>query len=81
MVWFDERFNGLRARYHEKWLPAMMDRPWPLLAGAVILCVLAYLLVPTGLVGEEYIPAEDQGIIYAQVAFPAGHPLTRRPLR
>jgi HAE1 family hydrophobic/amphiphilic exporter-1 len=77
VVWFDERFNGLRARYHEKWLPATMARPWPVLVGAVVACVLAYLLVPTGLVGEEYIPAEDQGIIYAQVAFPAGHPLTQ----
>ncbi len=77
IVWFDTHFNRLRARYHEKWLPAMMARPWPLLAGAVILCILAYLLVPTGLVGEEYIPAEDQGIIYAQLAFPPGHPLTQ----
>ena len=77
ILWFDERFNGLRSRYHAKWLPAMMERPWPVLAGAVIACILAYLLVPTGLVGEEYIPAEDQGIIYAQVAFPPGHPLTQ----
>jgi hydrophobic/amphiphilic exporter-1 (mainly G- bacteria), HAE1 family len=75
--WFDERFNGLRTRYSDTWLPAATARPWPLLVGAAILCVLAYLLVPTGLVGEEYIPAEDQGIIYAQVAFPAGHPLTQ----
>jgi HAE1 family hydrophobic/amphiphilic exporter-1 len=45
------------------------------LIGAVVLCVLAYLLVPFGLVGEDYIPAEDQGTIYVQVAFPAGHPL------
>jgi hydrophobic/amphiphilic exporter-1 (mainly G- bacteria), HAE1 family len=77
ILWFDKHFNGLRARYHEKWLPAMMARPWPVLVGAVIACILAYLLVPTGLVGEEYIPAEDQGIIYAQVAFPPGHPLTQ----
>jgi HAE1 family hydrophobic/amphiphilic exporter-1 len=77
ILWFDERFNGLRTRYSESWLPASFGRPWPVLIAAVVLCVLAYLLVPTGLVGEEYIPAEDQGIIYAQVAFPAGHPLTQ----
>ncbi len=75
--WFDERFNGLRTRYSETWLPATFGRPWPVLIGATVLCVLAYLLVPTGLVGEEYIPAEDQGTIFAQVAFPAGHPLTQ----
>jgi HAE1 family hydrophobic/amphiphilic exporter-1 len=75
--WFDERFNGLRTRYSETWLPASFGRPWPILVAAVVLCALAFLLVPTGLVGEEYIPAEDQGIIYAQVAFTAGHPLTQ----
>jgi HAE1 family hydrophobic/amphiphilic exporter-1 len=75
--WFDRRFNGLRDRYAQKWLPGAMARPWPIVIGAIVLCVLAYLLVPTGLVGEEYIPAEDQGIIYAQVAFPAGHPLAQ----
>jgi HAE1 family hydrophobic/amphiphilic exporter-1 len=73
--WFNARFEALRGNYHERWLPAALRRPWPILVAAVVLCFFAYLLVPTGLVGEEYIPAEDQGIIYAQVAFPAGHPL------
>jgi hydrophobic/amphiphilic exporter-1 (mainly G- bacteria), HAE1 family len=77
ILWFDDHFNRLRTRYSESWLPASFGRPWPILIAAVVLCFLAYLLVPTGLVGEEYIPAEDQGIIYAQVAFPAGHPLTQ----
>ncbi|HEY0869291.1 MAG TPA: efflux RND transporter permease subunit, partial [Acidothermaceae bacterium] len=73
--WFDDRFDGFREHYAERWLPAALGRPWPIVIAAVVLVVLAYVLVPTGLVGEEYIPAEDQGIIYAQVAFPAGHPL------
>jgi len=75
--WFNERFDRLRSAYAERWLPAACARPWPILIGAVVLCLLAYLLVPTGLVGEEYIPAEDQGIISAQVTFPAGYPLVR----
>jgi HAE1 family hydrophobic/amphiphilic exporter-1 len=75
--WFDARFTGLRTRYAETWLPATFERPWPLLIVAIVLCVLSYLLVPSGLIGEEYIPAEDQGTIYAQVAFPAGHPLAQ----
>jgi HAE1 family hydrophobic/amphiphilic exporter-1 len=75
--WFDERFNAFRANYTDRWLPAACARPWPILIGAVVLCVLAYLLVPTGLVGEEYIPAEDQGIIYGNITFPAGYPLVR----
>jgi hydrophobic/amphiphilic exporter-1 (mainly G- bacteria), HAE1 family len=77
VLWFDDRFNRLRTHYSEKWLPAAIGRPWPLLAGAAVLCMLSYLLVPLGWVGEEYIPAEDQGTIFAQVAFPAGHPLTQ----
>jgi hydrophobic/amphiphilic exporter-1 (mainly G- bacteria), HAE1 family len=77
ILWFDDRFNSLRTSYSERWLPAMLGRPWPILIAAIVLCVLAFLLVPTGLVGEEYIPAEDQGIIYVQVAFPPGHPLTQ----
>jgi HAE1 family hydrophobic/amphiphilic exporter-1 len=75
--WFNDRFNGVRQHYAERWLPAAFGRPWPILIAAIVLCGLAFLLVPTGLVGEEYIPAEDQGIIYAQVAFPAGHPLAQ----
>jgi HAE1 family hydrophobic/amphiphilic exporter-1 len=75
--WFDARFVSLRGNYAERWLPWAFGTPWPIVIGAVVLCVLAYLLVPTGLVGEEYIPAEDQGIIFAQLAFPAGHPLSQ----
>jgi len=75
--WFDARFNAFRDRYAKSWLPAAMARPWPILAAAMILIVLAYLLIPTGLVGEDYIPPEDQGIIFAQVSFPAGHPLSQ----
>jgi HAE1 family hydrophobic/amphiphilic exporter-1 len=77
ILWFTARFEALRTGYAERWLPVALRRPWPILVSAVVLCILAYLLVPTGLVGEEYIPAEDQGIIYAQVAFPAGHPLAK----
>jgi HAE1 family hydrophobic/amphiphilic exporter-1 len=75
--WFDTRFNRLRDSYAKRWLPAAIGRPWPILIVAILLVGAAYALVPTGLVGEEYIPAEDQGIIYAQVAFPAGHPLAQ----
>jgi HAE1 family hydrophobic/amphiphilic exporter-1 len=74
--WFDARFNALRSTYSERWLPGAFVRPWPIVIAAAVLCALSFLLVPTGLIGEEYIPAEDQGIIFAQVAFPAGHPLT-----
>jgi HAE1 family hydrophobic/amphiphilic exporter-1 len=75
--WFDARFTALRGRYAERWLPAAMRTPWPILLAAVVLCVLAFLLVPTGFVGEEYLPPEDQGIITVQVTYPAGYPLAQ----
>ncbi len=75
--WFEDRFTGLRSRYAERWLPAVMRRPWPIVLGALVACILAYLLVPTGLVGEEFLPPQNQGIITVQVTYPAGYPLAR----
>jgi len=75
--WFNQKFDGLRSHYAERWLPVAFAFPWPIVIGSAVLCVLAFLLVPSGFVGEEYIPAEDQGIIFAQVAFPAGYPLAQ----
>jgi hydrophobic/amphiphilic exporter-1 (mainly G- bacteria), HAE1 family len=76
ITWFEQRLGGLRDRYASKWLPAAIAHPWPILAAAIILIAAAYTLVPTGRVGEEYIPAEDQGIIFAQITYPPGHPLS-----
>jgi HAE1 family hydrophobic/amphiphilic exporter-1 len=73
--WFDARFNGLRTRYSERWLPVAFRYPWPFVIVAVVSCVVAFLLVPTGLVGEEYLPPADQGIVTVQVTYPAGYPL------
>ncbi len=75
--WFEKRFDGLRSHYTGRWLPAVMARPWPLVIGAAIACVLAYALVPTGLIGEEFMPPQNQGIVTVQVTFPPGHPLAQ----
>ena len=75
--WFDDRFDRFRGLYTDRWLPAVMRRPWPIVIVSVVLCLLAFLLVPTGLVGEEYQPFQDQGIIYAQVTLAPGHPLSQ----
>ena len=75
--WFNDRFDGFRDRYSRRWLPAAMRRPWPIVVVSVILCLLAFLLVPSGWVGEEYEPVQDQGIIYAQVTLAPGHPLAQ----
>ena len=75
--WFDHGFDRFRKAYTDHWLSAAMRRPWPIVITSIVLCVLAYLLVPTGIIGEEYQPSQDQGIIYAQLTLAPGHPLTQ----
>ena len=75
--WFDDRFEGVRNRYAERLLPAAMRSPWPILIVSVVLCALAFALVPSGWLGEEYQPVPDQGIMYALVTLAPGHPLAQ----
>jgi multidrug efflux pump subunit AcrB len=75
--WFDARFEGVRKGYAERLLPAAMWRPWPILIVSVALCALAFALVPSGWLGEEYQPVPDQGIIYVLVTLAPGHPLAQ----
>ena len=45
------------------------------------LCLLSFVgaiaLVPLGLVGEEFVPAQDRGEIFIQLQYPVGTPLTQ----
>jgi HAE1 family hydrophobic/amphiphilic exporter-1 len=75
--WFNGRFEALRSRYAQHWLPAAMRMPWPIVIVAILSCVVAFFLVPTGLVGEEFIPPQNQGIITVQVTYPAGYPVAQ----
>jgi HAE1 family hydrophobic/amphiphilic exporter-1 len=72
---FDHGFEWLRTRYHERLLPAAMKTPWPILITAAVLTVLALSAIPLGIVGEDYIPAADQGEIYYTLTFAPGTPL------
>jgi HAE1 family hydrophobic/amphiphilic exporter-1 len=54
-----------------------MRMPWPIVIVAILSCVVAFFLVPTGLVGEEFIPPQNQGIITVQVTYPAGYPVAQ----
>jgi HAE1 family hydrophobic/amphiphilic exporter-1 len=73
---FDHGFEWVRSRYHEKLLPAAIGTPWPILITAIVLTAIALSLIPLGIVGEDYIPAADQGEIYYTVTFAPGTPLT-----
>jgi HAE1 family hydrophobic/amphiphilic exporter-1 len=72
---FDHGFEWVRGRYHERLLPAAMRAPWPILIVAVVLTALALVAIPLGVVGEDYIPAADQGEIYYTLTFAPGTPL------
>lgn len=72
---FTRGFEWVRDRYAHGVLPWSLKHPWLIVAVAVALFFGSAMLVPTGLVGETYIPAGDQGEIFAQFTYPAGTPV------
>src|ERR1700674_514809 len=75
--WFVQRFEGLRAWYAERALPWSLARG-ALVAGiAIVTLVGAILLVPLGVVGFEFDPAQDVGEIFVQLNYPSGTPLEK----
>ena len=71
---FNHGFDWVRDRY-KGLLPRALHSPWPLLIVAVVSLGLALLLLPTGLVGTDYIPGSDQGEVFFSLTFPPGTPL------
>jgi HAE1 family hydrophobic/amphiphilic exporter-1 len=73
---FGNAFDDLRGWYADRALP------WALAHGNLValFCaatfVLAMALVPLGMVGEEFVPAADQGQIYIQFTYPIGTPVS-----
>jgi HAE1 family hydrophobic/amphiphilic exporter-1 len=76
IVAFTTLFDKLRDWYAHKALP------WGLGHRAIVIgaCILSFIgaiaLVPLGLVGEEFVPAQDRGEIFIQLQFPVGTPLS-----
>jgi HAE1 family hydrophobic/amphiphilic exporter-1 len=72
---FGTGFEHIRDRYASKVLP------WGLSRGAIVIavCMVSFAgsmaLVPLGIVGEEYIPPQDEGQIFVQLTWPVGTPL------
>ena len=70
----DRGFERVRGGY--RWLlPKALERPWPLLIVAALLLAGSIALLPTGLIGTDYIPGSDQGEIFFTLTFPPGSPL------
>ena len=75
--WFTNGFDGLRDWYAHRALPWGL-RNRPLVVGFCLLSFVgAMLLVPLGVVGEEFIPSTDRGQIYVQLTYPIGTPLAQ----
>ncbi len=72
---FTRGFDRLRTFYAERILPFALRYPVPIVAACAILTVAAVALIPLGLIGFEFIPAQDRGQIFVQVQYPTGTPL------
>jgi HAE1 family hydrophobic/amphiphilic exporter-1 len=72
---FTRDFERLRGWYAHNLLPQVLKHG-KLVAG---LCALLFIgsiaLIPLGIVGKEYIPKTDRGLIYIQLTYPLGTPL------
>jgi hydrophobic/amphiphilic exporter-1 (mainly G- bacteria), HAE1 family len=73
---FTRGFERARTWYAERTLPWALDHPW--IVGGVSLVTLfaAVLLIwPTGIVGFDFVPAQDRGEIFVRLDFPGGTPI------
>jgi HAE1 family hydrophobic/amphiphilic exporter-1 len=73
---FERGFSNLRSWYAHQVLPWGLRHRIPFVAACLITFVGAVLLVPTGIVGEEFIPPQDRGEIFIQLQYPVGTPLS-----
>lgn len=72
---FDRGFERVRTWYAEHILRWALRRPVAVVAICLVSFVGAVALVPLGLVGETYIPPQDQGQIFIQAVYPPGWPI------
>ena len=71
--------TALRTRYAERWLPAALRPPVADRDRRRRRVRAGVLLIPTGLVGEEFMPPQDQGIIDGAGDLPGRAIRSRRP--
>ncbi len=75
--WFTRGFDGVRDWYRFTALEWGLRFGWIVAAFCLLSFVGAMLLVPLGVVGEEFVPTTDRGQIYIQSTFPIGTPVTQ----
>jgi HAE1 family hydrophobic/amphiphilic exporter-1 len=75
--WFTRAFDKLRDWYRFTALEWGLRFGWLVAAFCLVSFVGAMLLVPLGIVGEEFVPSTDRGQIYVQSTYPIGTPVTQ----
>ncbi len=77
---FSEKFEHARNAYAERILSWAFDNGRMVVIASFASLVVAFALIPLGLVGFEYIPPVDRGQLYVTLTYPSGTPLetTRR---
>jgi HAE1 family hydrophobic/amphiphilic exporter-1 len=73
---FEHQFGRARSFYAHRVLPWGLHHRIPFVAFCFASLVFAIALVPTGVVGETFIPPVDRGQVFVQISYPVGTPLT-----
>ncbi len=72
---FAQAFERLRTWYAERLLPWGLQHGSTVAVIAVVSFLAAIALLPFGVVGFDFDPAQDNGEIFIQLSFPSGTPL------
>jgi HAE1 family hydrophobic/amphiphilic exporter-1 len=73
---FTRGFERVRIWYADRALPWALANPWTVAAVSTLTLAGAILLVwPLGIVGFDFIPAQDRGEIFVRLDYPGGTPL------
>ena len=74
---FTKYFDKLRDWYAHSALPWGLGHRAIIIGVCLVSFVGALALVPLGIVGEEFVPAQDRGELFIQLQYPVGTPLTQ----
>lgn len=78
MELFTRGFDRVRVWYADRALTWALDHPWMVAGISLATLAGAVLLVwPLGVVGFDFVPAQDRGEIFVRLDFPGGSPLAR----
>jgi HAE1 family hydrophobic/amphiphilic exporter-1 len=73
---FTAAFERVREWYARRALSWGLRRPGIVVVIAAVSLAAALALVPLGIIGFEFIPADDRGELFVQITLPTGTPLT-----